>query len=267
MILTSENYYSPEANTEYLSVSQFKDFVGTYGQAGCEAHALAKAKGEWQDEPTPALLVGSYVDAYWDDSLESFKQRHPEIFTKQGQLKADFRQADKVIERTLRDQKFCQYMSGQKQVIMTAEVFGTPWKIKIDSYHPCAGIVDLKVMKSIFKQEWVKDLGHLEFIRYWGYDVQAAVYQEVVYKNTGKRLPFFIAAVTKSDHPVIRVIQVPQNWLDEALAMVEAYTPRIVAIKKGEIEPIRCEKEDCHYCCDTYVIDKPIMATDLLGGL
>lgn len=39
MILTPENYYSPEANFEYMSVSQFKDFSGTYGQVGCEARS------------------------------------------------------------------------------------------------------------------------------------------------------------------------------------------------------------------------------------
>lgn len=46
MVLTPENYYSPEANFEYMSVSQFKDFSGTYGQVGCEARAMAKLRGE-----------------------------------------------------------------------------------------------------------------------------------------------------------------------------------------------------------------------------
>ena len=36
MILTQENYYSKEANQEYLSVSQYKDFCGTIGRVGCE---------------------------------------------------------------------------------------------------------------------------------------------------------------------------------------------------------------------------------------
>ena len=31
MILTSENYYSREADQEYLSVSQYKHFCGTPG--------------------------------------------------------------------------------------------------------------------------------------------------------------------------------------------------------------------------------------------
>lgn len=66
MILTPENYYSPEANFEYMSVSQFKDFSGTYGQVGCEARAMAKLRGEYQEEKTTALLVGSYVDSYFE---------------------------------------------------------------------------------------------------------------------------------------------------------------------------------------------------------
>ena len=41
MILTEDNYYSAEANMEYMSVSQFKDFAGTYGKVGCEASAMA----------------------------------------------------------------------------------------------------------------------------------------------------------------------------------------------------------------------------------
>ena len=39
-----------------------------------------------------------------------------------------------------------EYMSGEKQVIMTGEIEGVPVKIKIDSYHPNKMIVDLKVM-------------------------------------------------------------------------------------------------------------------------
>ena len=62
--LTAENYYSDEANKIYLSVSQFKDFIGTYGRTGCEEMALAKIKGEYRTEPTNAMMIGSYVDSY-----------------------------------------------------------------------------------------------------------------------------------------------------------------------------------------------------------
>ena len=47
MILTQENYYSKEANEEYLSVSQYKDFCGSVGRLGCEEQALAKISGDY----------------------------------------------------------------------------------------------------------------------------------------------------------------------------------------------------------------------------
>lgn len=52
-----------------------------------------------------------------------------------------------------------QCMSGEKQVIMTAEIFGIPWKIKIDSYLKDIVITDLKIVESIKKMKWVRDLG------------------------------------------------------------------------------------------------------------
>ena len=61
---------------------------------------------------------------------------------------------------------------------MTGELFGAKWKIKMDSYIPGVAIVDLKVMASITDLKWVKDIGYLDFVRYWGYDIQGAVYQE-----------------------------------------------------------------------------------------
>ena len=60
--LTSENYYSDIANYEYMSVSQFKDFAGTYGKLGCEECAMAKIRGKYKEPDRTALLEGSYVD-------------------------------------------------------------------------------------------------------------------------------------------------------------------------------------------------------------
>ena len=137
MILTNENYFSPESNLEYLSVSQYKDFIGTMGKVGCEAQAMAKLDGEWGfNNKSTALLVGSYVDSHFEGTLDLFKAQNPEIFLKNGGLKSDYKKAEEIINRIERDEVFMQYMSGEKQVIMTAELFGSPWKIKIDSYHP-----------------------------------------------------------------------------------------------------------------------------------
>lgn len=265
MVLTAENYYSKEANKEYMSVSQYKDFAGTYGKMACEFSAIEKLEERWAQKKTTPLLVGSYVDSYFEGTVGEFKKETPEIFTQDGGLKAPYIQADKIIERMERDPLFMMYMSGKKQVIMTAELFGTKWKIKIDSYAEGIAITDLKVVESITKPKWVRDIGYLDFIRYWGYDIQGAIYQEVVYRNTGLRLPFYIAAGTKEEEPNIEVIQVTQNYLDEAKNMVEMNMPRILRVKNGEVEPDRCEMCDC--CRHTKVLKKPISITNLVAGI
>lgn len=263
MTLNSENYFSREADENYLSVSQYKEFVGTLGKRACEAQAIAKLHGEWAQEKTTALMVGSYVDAHFEGTLDLFKAQNPEIFTKQGALKAEYRRAEEIINRIERDPLFMKFMSGHKQVIMTANMFGTDWKIKIDSYHPDICIVDLKVMKAIHDAEYCKDLGYMNFIQYWGYDIQGAVYQKVVELNTGKKLPFYIAVASKEAYPDIEIIQIEQSLLDEALSHMEDKIPMIMSLKKGDANPVRCEM--CDYCKHTKILKAPIWSSNLLG--
>ena len=140
-MLTSENYYSPESNQGYMSASQFKSFLD------CEARTLAELHGEYHRPSTEALLVGSYVDAYFEGTLDAFVANHPAIFTRQGKLKSAYQHADYIIQRVKRDKKFMQYMGGQKQRIFTGKICGIPFKSKIDSYHEGLMIVDLKVVR------------------------------------------------------------------------------------------------------------------------
>ena len=113
MKLTAENYFSKEANFAFMSVSQFKSF------SKCPAAAMAELTGEFEREETTALLVGSYVDAHFEGTLKSFAEQHPEIFKRDGTLKAEFSQAEAIIKRIERDKLFMHYLSGEKQVIMT----------------------------------------------------------------------------------------------------------------------------------------------------
>ena len=149
---------------------------------------------------------------------------------------------------------------------MTGELFGCKWKIKMDSYLPGSAIVDLKIVESLVKPKWVRDTGYLDFVRYWGYDIQGAVYQEIVRQNTGKKLPFFIAGATKEKpEPDIRVIKVEQHYLDEAMSMVQANMPRILRVKNGEDTPDRCELCDC--CRHNRVLKGYISITNLLADI
>jgi hypothetical protein len=187
------------------------------------------------------------------------------MFKKDGGLQAKYIKANEMIGRCERDIKFMEFMSGEKQVIMTGEMFGAKWKVKIDSYHPDKCIVDLKTCQSITKQFYHKDIGYVNFLGEWGYYIQGAVYQEIVRINTGKKLPFFIAAVSKEKVPNIEIIQVEQSLLDEALTEVEMNTHKVMLLKNREAEPIRCGL--CDYCKHTKVLTKPVLSSELLGEL
>ena len=262
MKLTAENYHSNIANYHFCSVSQYKDFCGSYGKKGCEKTALAKISGKYTPKKTTALLVGGYVDASFEGTLDKYKQENQEIFKKDGTLKAEYVKADRIIERVTQDRVFMRYMSGQKQVIMTAELFGVPFKIKMDSYLPGQAIVDLKVVESIRKAKWTGDAAPMDFIEYWGYDTQGAVYQKVVEILTGKKLPFFIAAATKEEATDFEVIRVPQSKLDTALAALKVNLPRIQRLKDKQEEPTACET--CEYCRQTKVLTGPIWEHEII---
>ena len=255
--LTDDNYYSPEANWEYMSASQFKSF------RRCEAAAMAELRGEWGRKESSALLVGSYVDAYFSNELDQFKAAHPELFKRDGSLKAEFQNAHAVAERLNRDELARMLLSGKHQVIKTARIAGVWYKTKADSLLssrqveaickkfpqvkelvPFGGaiIVDLKCMKD-FKPIWDEDAQEkVSFINYWGYDIQGGIYQKV----DNRMAPFVIVGVTKEAEPDIIAVHVPDEDLSFAMAEVEALSPRYAAIKKGDIAPVGCGK--CAYC-------------------
>ncbi len=235
MNLTTNNYFDIPNRIDYMSVSQYKDFMR------CESAALARIQGEYEEEKTTALLVGSYVDAHFSGELDQFTDTNPEILTRSGSLRSEFNQANYIIERVERDEMFMRYISGQAQVIKTGELFGIPWKIKMDSYHPGKAIVDLKVMKD-FEPVWVDGQGKIPFVEAWGYDIQGAIYQAI----EGNDLPFIVAAVTKEKEPNIGLFSIPQEQLDMAMEIVKSNINRVIAVKSGQAEPVRCER--CNYC-------------------
>ena len=244
MKLTEGNYHSLEANKTYWSVSQFKSFMD------CQASALAEITGEYIRPTTEAFLQGGYVDAHFSGTKDAFVANHPEIVnSRSGEPKAAYKKAKDAIERAERDNYFMSHLSGESQVIMTAELFGKPWKVKIDSLHDDK-IVDLKYMRdmsSVYKGgEWKP------FVTAYGYDIQGYIYQAVVEAVTGKHLPFYLAVVTKEDPADIAIIHIPDKFLNVNKGMIEHYLPEFDAVKQGKVEPVRCES--CAYCRQSKVL-------------
>ena len=227
-MLTDNNYYSLEANEKYFSVSQYKDF------SNCEAMAMAKIKGTYEQKVTKALLVGSFVDAYFEGSLDKFIEKNPQVFTRKNELRSEFRKANEIINRIKNDELFMSFMSGEKQKIMIFNLFGLPWKIKMDSYIKNVCIADLKVV------------ANFRTLPFWRYDLQGAIYQKGVEIVTGRKLPFYLAVATKEKIIDLDVFQIPQANLELALREIRQNIERYAAIKAGLELPKYCGH--CDYC-------------------
>ena len=246
--LTNSNYHGTEANKAFWSVSLFKAFDK------CETSGLAQVEGQYEREETDSLLIGSYVDAYFSGELDEFIKIHGDkMFKRNGELYAKFEHANDIIDTVEAQPLMMEFMKGDKQTIMTADLFGVPWKIKMDVYNG-ERIVDLKCVKD-FEPIYKEGFGRMDWISFWGYDIQGAIYQKVVELNTGKKLPFYIVAVTKEKVPDVAVIEIPQYVLDTALKVVEAKIDKFDLVKMGEIEPERCGK--CEYCKQTKRLTAP----------
>lgn len=226
--LTESNYYDRSSDLAYMSVSQYKSFMN------CEARTMAKLNGEYEDKKSNALLFGSYVDSAIEGTLEQFKIENPQIFKKNGELYAEFAKAEEIVRLIKDNELFMKFLGGEKQVILTFNLFDVDWKIKMDSFVRDICITDLKTAAST------------EGIVKWRYDIQGAVYQKGAELNDLGKLPFYLAVATKEDIPDLNIFQIPQSTLDLALMEVEENLPHIMEVKSGKIAPTRCEK--CDYC-------------------
>ena len=63
----------------------------------------------------------------------------------------------------------------------------------------------------------------------------------------------------------IRIIQITQNYLDEAINSVESHIKRVLEVKNEESLPDRCELCDC--CRHNRILTHPISIEDLVAGI
>lgn len=228
MVLDEQNYHSKEANQIFWSTSMYKSMCA------CEAAAMAKLRGEYEPPITEALLLGSYLDSWMDGTLDDFRELHPEIFKRDGTLKAEYKKADVAIEKIRKDELFMKYISGEHQKILTFELCGVPWKAKLDSFHEGICIADLKYVRS-YDSLWK-----------YHYDTQGAVYVYGAEACGFGKLPFYLAAVTKEEVPDCDIFQVTQPQLDLALSEIKKNMERFILVKARVEPPKHCGT--CDYC-------------------
>jgi hypothetical protein len=245
--LTSTNYYDHDTDWQYMSVSIFKNFVD------CEAATLAKLKSEDNQQTTEVpLLVGNYVHSFFE-SEEAHKQfvaaNKPYMFTKSGNsLLRPFQVAETMIDRLKNDDFFNFVYQGEKESIVTGDLYGIPWKGKIDCLNVEQGyFVDLKTSADIHKRIWSKRHGgYVPFVSAYGYVLQMWVYKRLLEQQYGKPFTPYIFAVSKQDPPDIAAIKIDESRYPLEDKFIRLHLPRVLAVMNGEIAPHYCGI--CPYC-------------------
>lgn len=235
MRLTRKNYHSIKANAAFMSTSQFKSFME------CPARAVAEIKGEYRMQ-SDAFLQGAFLDAYFEKRVDEFKTEHPEMFKKDGTLKAQFEKVNDAIAVIEADPVMRKLCCGKQQKIMTGVIGGVPFKIMIDSLH-ADKTVDRKYMRD-FSDVW-KDGERMPWWRAYGYQYQAAIYQEIRRQNDGKRVPFDLVAISKETVPDKAWVRFSDEYLRNVLDIVECNAPLFKAMKDGLVEAKGCGECEC----------------------
>lgn len=264
MKLNKQNYYSNEADWQYLSVSQFKDFDR------CEAAALAKLKGEYVPSgDNTALLVGNYVHSYFESpkAHEKFKEENNKyLFStrKPYGLLSAFKIAEEMIATLENDDFFNFVYQGEKEHVVTGNLFGAEFKGRIDCLNVEKGyFVDLKTTKAINSRFWSnKYRCYVSFVEEYGYVLQMAVYKKLLEAEFGKEFTPYIFAVSKETPPAKQAIEIIPQRFDFELKYLEERLPDVLMAKYGQKVPKRCEK--CEYCRRTRQLSGFVEVADLI---
>lgn len=270
MELTRDNYYTPEADMAYMSCSQYQSFCE------CEAKAMAKLEGRWTDPDKEAFLVGNYFHTFFEgpEAHEQFVREHFDKIFKTKIIKgkkgepdqtvvtgkyAPYEQADKMIEVAQNDPLIRSLIElpGENEKIMTGELWGVPWRIRLDKYVPDGRmIIDWKTVANISELKWSEALHEkVTFIDAYGYMMRAAVYTEIEKQNahSSEDAPFIIVAISKQDPPDKEALYLNHRQrYDYELEQINKRLGMIQLIKAGRIKPKRCGC--CDYCRATKVL-------------
>jgi hypothetical protein len=267
MVLTAENYHSPESNRTFMSVSQFKQFKA------CQACAKAQIDGTYKRKETKPLLLGQYNHKWVEGGLQhQYLSENYDRFlsvgliTKAGKPNADLVRMDEVVIPSAEsDPRIMLALKGEHEVIFTANLYGVPFKIMIDVYNREEGYFsDPKFMADTKKKFNEEKWQYESFVKHFGYDLQMIVYSEVekIATESLERLCPHLVIITKEPIPkklIIKGFDVKvggrETVVEEYMSEFEEELKLIVKVKNGEVEPEACG--ECDYCKST--METPII--------
>lgn len=258
--LNRDNYYSIEADRDYMSCSQYQDFLD------CEARAMAKLEGRFIREESEAFLVGNYFHTFFEGPAEHEEWCHDHfdnvfkytVDKKTGDIiikgkYAPYVKADEMIQAVMNDELCRAFveMPGENEKIITGEIFGIPWKARLDKYLPTDRvIIDYKTCKSIYETNYNPFTKQREtFVETYGYMMRAAVYTELEKQLTKQSSDpqFILICVSKESPPDKEPVSLNHRArYDLELQRVKENLARIIQVKNHRVPPKRCGV--CEYC-------------------
>ena len=253
MILNRDNYFSVEADKEFMSVSQFKNFEK------CEAKALNDIEKESQEDKQ-CFLEGALFESLVTGDAKLFMAQHPELISSRGatagQIKSNYAKVVSAAEKFNSQKFFADIVEKcEKQVILTGEICDVKVKCAIDLFDKKTNsIYDIKCMKD-FKEQWnTEEKKYVPWYYTYGYVLQLAVYRELVRQNFGEPKELGLLSASKEDSPDIQALSFSSDLLDLEFEKFKDKIKRYDLIKKGFVEPISCGC--CDYCKANKIIER-----------
>lgn len=246
MKLTQDNYFSKEADKEYMSVSQFKLFEE------CEAKAYATIYGQEDATYKTAFLEGQLFESLVAGDSKLFISKHPELISTRGatsgELKSEYKKVINAAKK-FNSQDFFRNIIEKcdKQVILTGEIKGVKVKCALDLFDKeTNSIYDIKCMKD-FNEQWSKkEKAYVPWYYIYNYVLQLTVYREIVRQNFGEPKEIALLAATKEEIPDIQALKFDSNILDIELDYFKNKIEWYNKIKLNKAPFIECGC--CDYC-------------------
>lgn len=272
-LLTEDTYYEDKA---YLSNSRFKSYVS------CAFRQYAIDCGFWPAaRDTESFLVGNYVHSYFesDEAHQRFiDTNHDLVIASKGKTagkpKAAFLTADRMIQSLESETLFEEYYHGlpgevvEKEVILTGDLFGLPFKCKVDSLNLSRNyFIDLKTMSSLQKEVYSPSLRtYTKSIIYnvleYGYHVQFYIYQQLLLQNYGQLFTPYMVAVSKEPVPDKELVLMTDTILGAGRDYLLAHIEQVADAVSGKKLP-NCGK--CDFCLTHKSITRPISIDELFA--
>lgn len=237
-VLTPQNYHSPEARVRWLSSSDVKQVMR------CEA---AWASGEREDEDKEVLVFGHLFEAL----LTGEEYDNPALYSSRGPtkglLKAEYQPAEDMAQAVRRSPMLARLIDrSRKQVIMTGEIEGLPFRVMCDLLDTNGSILDIKSARSFAAQYDENHGAYREWWAIWDYPVQLWIYSEIARQN-GLDVPHVGIIAAAKNNCDVQAITFSRETMEAAEADARYAIDRISAIRDGDL-PMKCER--CQWCID-----------------